>query len=39
MKKSIKKILKEFVEDRLKSNDFMRKVDYAQEKAIEKWKN
>lgn len=36
MKKSIKKILKEFVEDRLKSNDFMRKVDYAQEKAIEK---
>lgn len=35
MRRNIKKILKEFVENRLKDDDFMAKVDYAQEKAIE----
>lgn len=33
MRNNIKKILREFIEDHLGSNDFMRKVDYAQEKA------
>jgi len=34
MRKNIKKILREFIEDYSKSSDFMRKVDYAQEKAV-----
>jgi hypothetical protein len=33
MRNNIRKILREFIEDHLESNDFMRKVDYAQEKA------
>lgn len=36
MKDNIRKILREFIEDHSELNDFMRKVDYAQEKAIEK---
>lgn len=34
MKSIIKKILKEYVENRNEKNDFMRHVDYAQKKAI-----
>jgi len=33
MRNNIKKILREFIENHSESNDFMRKVDYAQEKA------
>ena len=35
MRNNIKKILREFIENHSESNDFMRKVDFAQEKAIE----
>lgn len=34
MKTIIKKILREYVENNTKNNDFMRKIDYAQKKAI-----
>ena len=34
MKSIIKKILKEYIENRSEKDDFMRRVDYAQKKAI-----
>ena len=34
MRRNIKKILKEYIEHRSKSNDFMGAVDYAQKKVI-----
>ncbi len=34
MKKTIKKILREYFENPYEKSDFMKKVDYAQEKAI-----
>jgi hypothetical protein len=34
MKAIIKKILREYVENNLRNDDFMRKIDYAQKKAI-----
>jgi hypothetical protein len=35
MKLNIKKILREYVENHSNNDDFMKKIDYAQEKAIE----
>lgn len=35
MKQTIKKIIKEYVEYRTEKDDFMRKIDYTQRKAIE----
>jgi hypothetical protein len=35
MRRNIKKILREYFENPSETKDFMRKVDYAQEKAIE----
>lgn len=34
MKQTIKKIIREYLENRIEKNDFMQKIDYAQKKAI-----